>query len=80
MTNEAARSGGTRAYKPEELYRQVRGIAPDLVVLFGDLHWRSVGRETVWVHENDTGPDEANHGTASSWLPMSRGCRASFPV
>ena len=55
---------GTRVYKPEELYRQVRGIAPDLLALFGGLRWRSVGsvgRETVWVHENDTGPDEANH-------------------
>jgi predicted AlkP superfamily phosphohydrolase/phosphomutase len=42
----------------------VRGVAPDLIALFGDLHWRSVGtmgHGSVWVYENDTGPDDANH-------------------
>ncbi len=55
---------GTRVYKPEEIYTQTRRIAPDLIALFGDLHWRSVGSvggNTVWVDENDTGPDDANH-------------------
>src|SRR5207244_118571 len=35
-----------------------------LIVYFGDLHWRSVGsvgHTSVWTHENDTGPDDANH-------------------
>jgi predicted AlkP superfamily phosphohydrolase/phosphomutase len=55
---------GTRVYRPEDIYPEVRGIAPDLIVLFGDLYWRAVatlGFGTVWVHENDTGPDDANH-------------------
>lgn len=55
---------GTRVYRPEELYPVVRGIPPDLIVLFGNLRWRSagsIGFDTVWVHENDTGPDDANH-------------------
>jgi len=55
---------GTRVYKPEEIYRRVNGIAPDLIAILGDLHWRSVGtvgHGAIWVHENDTGPDDANH-------------------
>ena len=56
---------GTRAYTPEELYEKVDGVAPDLIVLFGDLLWRAVGTvggdEGIHTFENDTGPDDANH-------------------
>lgn len=55
---------GTRVYKPEAIYPKVRRVAPDLIAHFGDLYWRSVGSagwDTIWVHENDTGPDDANH-------------------
>jgi predicted AlkP superfamily phosphohydrolase/phosphomutase len=52
-------------YKPEQLYRNLRGEAPpDLFVYFGNLRWRSVGTiGTGEIHtfENDTGPDDANH-------------------
>jgi predicted AlkP superfamily phosphohydrolase/phosphomutase len=64
LGDESGRSIGTRVHKPEEIYLQVRRVAPDLIALFGDLHWRSVGSvgwNTTWVHENDTGPDDANH-------------------
>ncbi len=55
---------GTRCFTPESLYQQVNGVAPDLLVYFGDLAWRSIGTvgwNTLHVFENDTGPDEANH-------------------
>lgn len=55
---------GTGVYKPEDIYRNVRGIAPDLIAIFGGLHWRSIGQVgtgSVHVFENDTGPDDANH-------------------
>jgi len=55
---------GTRALKPQEVYRHVRGIPPDLIVYFGNLRWRSVGtvgNPSVHVFDNDTGPDDANH-------------------
>ncbi len=55
---------GNRALKPEDIYAAVNGVAPDLIVYFGDLHWRSVGLvgcDGVFAAENDTGPDEANH-------------------
>ena len=54
----------TVAHKAEEIYRRVDGIAPDLIVIFGDLHWRAVGTlgyDSLYTSENDTGPDEANH-------------------
>jgi len=55
---------GTRVFKPQELYREVRRIPPDLIVYFGNLAWRSVGSlglNAVHTFENDTGPDDANH-------------------
>jgi predicted AlkP superfamily phosphohydrolase/phosphomutase len=55
---------GTVAYRPEDLYRDVRNVAPDLIIYFGHLRWRSVGSvgfDSIWTFENDTGPDEANH-------------------
>lgn len=55
---------GTRAYRPEGLYRAVEGIPPDLIVHVGNLAWRavgSVGHAGVHVEENDTGPDDCNH-------------------
>ena len=55
---------GTRVFKPQDVYPEVRGVAPDLIVYFGDLGWRSVGsvgNPDVFTYENDTGPDGANH-------------------
>jgi predicted AlkP superfamily phosphohydrolase/phosphomutase len=54
----------TRVFRPQQIYRHVRNIAPDLMVYFGDLHWRAVGSIGYGQHytlENDTGPDDANH-------------------
>ena len=42
----------------------MNGVAPDLIVYFGDLDWRSVGAVGmggIHTFDNDTGPDEANH-------------------
>jgi len=55
---------GTVVHRPEDLYRQVNNVAPDLLVYFGDLAWRSVGslgHHSVHTRANDTGPDDANH-------------------
>ena len=55
---------GTRVFKPEEIYREVRNVAPDLIVYFGDLDWRSngyVGHGSIYTSDNDIGPDDANH-------------------
>jgi predicted AlkP superfamily phosphohydrolase/phosphomutase len=55
---------GTVSFKPQEVYRAVRNVAPDLITYFGNLLWRSVGsfgHAGIHTSENDTGPDDANH-------------------
>ncbi len=50
--------------RPSEVYDEVRGVPPDLLVYFDDLRWRSagtVGHPTLFLDENDTGPDDAVH-------------------
>lgn len=64
IPDENGQALNTQVFKPEAIYQQVKGNAPDLMVYFGDLHWRCVGgfgygRHTTF--ENDTGPDDANH-------------------
>jgi len=53
-----------KAYTPQELYPVVNGDAPDLIVYFDDLSWRSAGTlgwGTKYLPENDRGPDDAVH-------------------
>ena len=62
---------GTLVFKPEEIYHHVRNIAPDLIVHFGALYWRSiggVGYPNIHVLENDTGPDDCNHAQFGSFI------------
>ena len=64
IPDPAGRNIGSTAYRPEDIYRAVNGVAPDLIVYFGDLDWRSVGAVGmggIHTFDNDTGPDEANH-------------------
>jgi predicted AlkP superfamily phosphohydrolase/phosphomutase len=64
IADPGGRNIGSRAYKPQDLYREVRNVAPDLMVYFGNLDWRSigtVGSRSIHTFENDTGPDDANH-------------------
>ena len=72
----------TQAYTPQELYPEVRGDPPDLMVYLDDLNWRSAGTlgwGTTYLEENDRGPDDAVHDwygiVAYSWRP-----RAPEPV
>ena len=66
---------GSVVFKPEDLYREVRNVPPDLMVYFGDLRWRAVGSfglPDVYTFENDIGPDDANHdqhGVFVLWDP-----------
>lgn len=69
---------GTKVLRPEDIYPEIKGIPPDLIVLFGDLYWRSVGSvgfNTIWVHENDTGPDDANHALYGIFIMKGPGTR-----
>lgn len=69
--DEDGKNLGTRVFKPEEVFREVRNIAPDLIVYFGDLYWRSVGKvgyRTIHIQENDTGPDDCNHAQYGAFI------------
>ena len=64
ITEPGGENIGTVAFRPEDVYREIENIPPDLIVYFGNLDWRSVGSVglgSVWTFENDTGPDDANH-------------------
>jgi len=67
------------AHKPEDIYREVNNIAPDLIVYLGNLKWRSVGSlglNRIHTFENDTGPDDANHAQNGMYIyydPASQG-------
>ena len=66
MVDHEGKPMGTKVYRPEKIYHKVKGTPPDLIVLFGNLSWRSVGtvgNPSVYTFENDTGPDDANHNT-----------------
>ena len=55
----------TKVFRPDDVYPEIKGVAPDLIVHFGDLYWRAVGTvggdEGLYTLDNDTGPDDANH-------------------
>jgi predicted AlkP superfamily phosphohydrolase/phosphomutase len=84
IPDEQGRPIGTKVFKPEETYPQVTGVAPDLIVHFGDLLWRSVGTiggdDGVHTFENDTGPDDANHAQDGLFILAGPGIPATGRV
>jgi predicted AlkP superfamily phosphohydrolase/phosphomutase len=64
LTDAKGQALNSLVFKPEEIYHSVRNVAPDLIVHFGRLYWRSigsVGHGRLHLEENDTGPDACNH-------------------
>jgi predicted AlkP superfamily phosphohydrolase/phosphomutase len=71
ITDPEGQPIGSVAYKPEEVYKAVNNIAPDLIVYLGNLRWRSVGSlglNRIHTFENDTGPDDANHAQEGLYI------------
>lgn len=67
---------GTRVFFPEDVYKECRGVPPDMIVYLGNLDWRSagtVGNGRVHLFENDTGPDDANHAPEGVFIWHNRG-------
>jgi predicted AlkP superfamily phosphohydrolase/phosphomutase len=67
----------TQVFKPKEIYRHVRNVAPDLIVHLGELYWRSigsVGHSRIHLQENDTGPDGCNHAQYGVFILASPNC------
>jgi len=64
LTDDKGNPLNSLVFKPQEIYKNVRNVAPDLIVHFGRLYWRSigsVGHGRLHLEENDTGPDACNH-------------------
>jgi predicted AlkP superfamily phosphohydrolase/phosphomutase len=83
ITDDQGKPIGTRAYRPSQLYPVTHGIAPDLIVYFGNLSWRSVGSlglGTLHTFENDTGPDDANHAQHGIFIMNRNGDSDSDPL
>ena len=77
LTDDKGHPLNSLVFKPKEIYRHVRNVAPDLIVHFGGLFWRSigsVGHGRVHVQENDTGPDACNHAQFGAFLLAAPNC------
>jgi len=62
---------GSLVFQPRDLYRSLHNVPPDLIVHFGALYWRSIGGlgyDSLYLQENDTGPDDCNHAQFGSFL------------
>lgn len=77
LPDDEGKPMGTRALRPHELYGQVNGIPPDLLVYVGNLRWRALATlgmgKGLYTTENDTGPDHANHGDTGIFMLSSPG-------
>jgi len=77
ITDEKGNNIGTRVFKPQEAYKGPNiDQAPDLIIYFGDLYWRStgtIGHDSIHSFETEVGPDDAVHaedGIFILWDPQ----------
>jgi predicted AlkP superfamily phosphohydrolase/phosphomutase len=64
VTDREGRALSNRIERPELLYRQVNGQAPDLLAVFGDLSVRpisNVGTGSLYADDDGRGLDTCNH-------------------
>jgi predicted AlkP superfamily phosphohydrolase/phosphomutase len=79
ICDEKGKNIGTRVFKPQEVYAGPNlDQAPDLIVYFGDLYWRStgnIGHDSIHSFETEVGPDDAvhaEHGIFVLWDPKQK--------
>lgn len=74
---------GTRVFRPDDVYSEVAGVHPDLIVYFHDLRWRAAGTlglgNGFHTFENDTVPDDAHHAELDVFATELPGCRGWLP-
>jgi predicted AlkP superfamily phosphohydrolase/phosphomutase len=82
LTDPAGEPMRNRAMRPSDVYPQVCGIAPDLIVYLGELRWRAMATlglgVGLYTADNDTGPDHANHAEQGVFM-LARGGHAGGP-
>jgi predicted AlkP superfamily phosphohydrolase/phosphomutase len=77
LSDDKGRPLNSLVFKPKEIYRNVRNVAPDLIVHFGGLFWRSTGSAShgrFHIQENDTGPDACNHAQFGMFILAAPNC------
>lgn len=77
LTDDKGQPLNSLVFNPKEIYKNVRNVAPDLIVHFGGLLWRSigsVGHGAIHVQENDTGPDSCNHAQYGMFILKAPNC------
>jgi predicted AlkP superfamily phosphohydrolase/phosphomutase len=73
--DENGRLIGTRVFLPQDIYSEINGVPPDMIVYFGDLAWRSIGsigHGVIHTFENDMGSDDANHAQDGIFIMCDR--------
>jgi len=76
----------TKVFYPEDIYPVAKGDKPDMMVYLDNLYWRAAGTlgyESNYLPENDTGPDDAVHseyGVFSLKLPESNSGRTEISI
>jgi predicted AlkP superfamily phosphohydrolase/phosphomutase len=79
IRDHEGRALANRVYRPEELYTECRGDAPDAMVYLDDLSWRAAGTlgwDSLHRFENDTGPDDAVHAANGCFVLRAPGVPA----
>ncbi|MBI5507421.1 MAG: alkaline phosphatase family protein [Deltaproteobacteria bacterium] len=64
LQTPGGRPVATEAFEPRAVYAAANGVPPELIAYLDGLGLRavgSVGHESLFVRDNDTGPDAANH-------------------
>ncbi len=80
LRDEKGQPLNSLVFKPKEIYRKVRNVAPDLIVHFGGLSWRAIGAvgySRLHVQENDTGADGCNHAQYGMFILTAPNCPLS---
>jgi predicted AlkP superfamily phosphohydrolase/phosphomutase len=71
IKDDKGRTMLNQVFEPDKLYGTAIGDKPDLMVYFDELNWRSagtVGHDSIYLSENDTGPDDSVHSMDGIFL------------
>ena len=68
----------TLVFRPNQIYREVRGAAPDLIAQFGGLFWRAIGSVGHGrLLSPETGLDGCNHSAYGTFILAAPNCALS---
>ncbi len=77
LPDEGGQPLKSQVFQPKEIYRNVRNVAPDLIVYFEELRYRSfdsVGHSTLHVRENSPDTDGCNHTQHGMFILTAPNC------